>query len=252
MPAKVNSVYGQFCPLAMAAELLCNRWTMLIVRELLEGSTTFNDLSRGVPLMSRNLLAQRLKELEAAGTVMCQNGPRGSRGSYRLTPAGRALGEVVKAMARWGQEWIDVEPSVQDVDARLLMWDIRRNVKPMPGMARRVTVHFFFPDAQTSVREHWLVFEGSEVDLCYFDPGHEVDVEIQADLCTMTSIWMGWEDFAKALRDGRLNIRGDPKLVQCAREWLCLSKLAGIVKQREEFRVFRERSRAALSHASAR
>jgi DNA-binding HxlR family transcriptional regulator len=166
MAAKFKSVYGQFCPLAMASELLCNRWTMLILRELLEGSTTFNDLSRGVPLMSRNLLARRLKQLEAAGAVARQPGPRGSKGSYRLSPAGQALGPVVMAMATWGQEWIDVEPSIQDVDARLLMWDIRRNVKPLRELTRRFTVHFLFPDAQTAVREHWLVFEGSEVDLC--------------------------------------------------------------------------------------
>jgi DNA-binding HxlR family transcriptional regulator len=242
MPAKVNGVYGQFCPLAMAAELLCNRWTMLIVRELLEGSSTFNDLSRGVPLMSRNLLARRLKELEAAGAVACRAGPRGSKGSYRLTPAGEALGAVVKAMASWGQEWIDVEPSVQDVDARLLMWDIRRNVKPMPDLARRFTVHFVFPDAQTSVREHWLVFEGHDVDLCYFDPGYEVDVEIEASLRTMATIWMGWEDFSKTQREGELRIRGDRKLVQRAREWLGLSKLAGISKQPQDLRIFRERS----------
>jgi DNA-binding HxlR family transcriptional regulator len=240
MPAKVGSVYGQFCPLAMAAELLCNRWTMLIVRELLEGSTTFNDLSRGVPLMSRNLLARRLKELEAAGAVACQAGPRGSKGSYRLTAAGEALGAIVKSMASWGQEWIDVEPSVRDVDARLLMWDIRRNVKPLPELPPRFTVHFLFPDAETVVREHWLVFDACEVDLCYFDPGHEVHVEIEAGLRTMTMIWMGWEDFTKAQREGRLSIRGDRKLVQLAREWLGLSKLAGIPKQAEGLRVFRE------------
>lgn len=239
MPAKLKSVYGQFCPLAMASELLCNRWTMLIVRELLEGGTTFNDISRGVPLMSRNLLARRLKELEAAGAVSCRVGPRGSKGAYRLTPAGEALGAVVKSMASWGQEWIDVEPSVQDVDARLLMWDIRRNVKPLPEFSQRFTVRFFFPDAQTPVREHWLVFEGSEVDLCYFDPGHEVDVEIEADLRTMTTIWMGWDDLTKAQRDGRLQIRGDRKLISRAKEWLGLSKLAGIAKQPEELRIFR-------------
>ena len=169
MRVKLKSIYGQFCPLAMASELLCNRWMMLIVRELLEGATTFNDISRGVPLMSRNLLARRLKELEAAGAISCRAGPRGSKGAYRLTPAGEALGAVVKSMASWGQEWIDVEPSVRDVDARLLMWDIRRNIKPPAELARRFTVHFFFPDAQKAVREHWLVFEECEVDLCYVD-----------------------------------------------------------------------------------
>ncbi|HYC44128.1 MAG TPA: helix-turn-helix domain-containing protein [Burkholderiales bacterium] len=240
MAAKFKSVYGQFCPLAMASELLCNRWTMLIVRELLEGSTTFNDISRGVPLMSRNLLARRLKELEAAGAVSCRAGARGAKGSYRLTPAGEALGAIVTSMATWGQEWVDVEPSVEDVDARLLMWDIRRNVRPLPEFPSRFTIHFVFPDAQTPVREHWLVFEGSEVDLCYFDPGHEVDVEIEAGLRTMTAIWMGWTDLADAQRDKAISIRGDARFVKRAREWLGLSKLAGITKRPEELRVFRQ------------
>lgn len=122
MKAKSASLYGQYCPLAMASELLGNRWTMLIIRELLDGSTTFNDIGRGVPTMSRNLLSRRLKELEAAGTVSCRSARRGHKGSYRLTAAGEALGAVVKSMAIWGQEWIDVEPSVQQIDARFLTY----------------------------------------------------------------------------------------------------------------------------------
>lgn len=239
MTKKTGNHYGQYCPLAMASELLCNRWTMLIIRELLDGSTTFNDIGRGVPTMSRNLLSRRLKELEAAGTVSCQSARRGLMGSYRLTPAGEALGTVVKSMAIWGQEWIDVEPSVHQIDARFLMWDIRRNVIPLPDFPGRFTVRFFFPDAEQALREHWLVFENNEVDLCYFDPGHQVDVEIEAGLRTMTMIWMGWEDFANAQRDERLQIRGDRKFVRRAKEWLGLSKLAGIAKQPEELRVFR-------------
>jgi DNA-binding HxlR family transcriptional regulator len=239
MTTKSESLYGQYCPLAMASELLCNRWTMLIIRELLDGSTTFNDIGRGVPAMSRNLLSHRLKELEAAGILSCQSARRGVKGSYRLTPAGEALGTVVKSMAIWGQEWIDVEASVQQIDARFLMWDIRRNVKPLSDFPRRFTVHFFFPDAEQALREHWLVFENNEVDLCYRDPGHQVDVEIETDLRTMTMVWMGWEDFTKARCEARIQIRGPRKFVSRAKEWLGLSKLAGIRKQPEALRVFR-------------
>ena len=194
--------------------------------------------------MSRNLLARRLKDLRAAGAVSCCESTRGSKGAYRLTPAGEALGAVITSMATWGQEWIDVEPSVQDVDARLLMWDIRRNVKPLPDIASRFTVHFFFPDAQPAVREHWLVIDGDEVDLCYVDPGREIDVEVQTTLRTMTTIWMGWEDLVDAQKDGRIDIRGDRKLVSRAREWLGLSKLAGIAKKPEQLRVLRAVERA--------
>jgi len=212
---------------------------MLIIRELLDGSTTFNDIARGVPTMSRNLLSRRLKELGAAGTVSFQCARRGLKGSYRLTPAGEALSAVAKSMAVWGQEWIDVEPSVRQIDVRFLMWDVRRNVKALPDFPSRFTVRFFFPDAEKALREHWLVFENAQVDLCYLDPGHEVDVELEADLRTMTMVWMGWEDFAKAQRDERLQIRGDRKFVKCANEWLGLSKLAGLPKQPGELRVFR-------------
>lgn len=239
MTSKPKSLYGQYCPLAKACELLCNRWTLLVIRELLDGSTAFNQIGRGVPAMSRNLLSQRLKELEAAGLLSCQSARRGVKGSYRLTAAGEALGAVVRSMGIWGQEWIDVEPSVHQVDAGFLMWDMRRNVKPLPDLPARFTVHFHFPDAEETLKEHWLVFENNEVELCFFDPGHEVDVEIEADLRTMTKVWMGWEDFAKAQREGRLQIRGDRKLAARAREWLGLSKLAGIPKQPEAQRVWR-------------
>lgn len=246
MTAKAKpSLYGQYCPLAMASELLCNRWTMLVIRELLDGSTSFNDIGRGVPTMSRTLLSQRLQELEAAGVIARRAARRGVRGSYHLTRAGQALGEVVKSIACWGQEWVDVEPSVQRIDVRFLMWDMHRNVVPLPEMPGRFTVRFFFPDAEESLQQHWLVFEAGEVDLCYFDPGHPVDVEIEAELATMTKVWMGWEDFAEARRQDRLRISGDRTFVRRAREWLGLSKLAAIAKQPPALRVFR-RPQASL------
>jgi DNA-binding HxlR family transcriptional regulator len=232
-------LYGQYCPLAMASELLCNRWTMLVIRELLDGSATFNDIGRGVPMMSRTLLSQRLQELEAAGVIVRRAARRGVRGSYHLTTAGQALGAVVKSIACWGQEWIDVEPSVQQIDVRFLMWDMRRTVLPLPDMPARFTVRFFFPDAEQALQLHWLVFDNGEVDMCHYDPGHQVDVEIEADLRTMTMVWMGWEDFAEARRSDRLRITGEAKFVRRAKEWLGLSKLAAIPKQPAELRVFR-------------
>jgi DNA-binding HxlR family transcriptional regulator len=225
----------------MASELLGTRWTLLVIRELLHGSTAFNDIGRGVPEMSRTLLSRRLKELEAAGALTCRRSVRrGLKVTYQLTPAGKALASVVKSMATWGQEWIDVEPSVRNVDVRFLMWDMRRNVKPQPALRRRFTVRFFFPDADKALQEHWLVFENNEVDLCYFDPGHEVDVNIEADLRTMTMVWMGWEDFGKAQREKRLRISGNRTFVQSAKEWLGLSLLAGVPKQPADLRVLRD------------
>jgi DNA-binding HxlR family transcriptional regulator/putative sterol carrier protein len=236
----MTGIYGQFCPLAMATELLCNRWTMIVIREFLEGSTTFNDIARGIPTMSRNLLSQRLKELEAAGILSRKPARRGQHGCYQLTKAGEALGSVVRAMAGWGQEWIDVEPSLEAVDARLLMWDIRRNVKSLPDFPSRFTVHFYISNAYPNLREHWLVFEETEVDLCYIEPGHRIDVEIVADLQCLTKVWMGWEDFSEAIASGKLQITGDPKFASRARTWLGLSKLAPIPKRALADRVLRK------------
>ena len=231
--------YGQYCPLAMASEILCNRWTLLVLRELLDGSTSFNDIGRGLALMSRSLLSRRLRELEAAGLVSHAPGAPGTAGAYALTPAGLALGPVVRAMAMWGQEWIDEEPSLVDVDVRFLMWDMRRNVRPIAELPERFTVRFHFADAPEGLRQHWLVFEQGEVDLCYVDPGHDVDVEVEADLRTMTRVWMGWRDLNAALADGSLTVTGPRAHVASMREWLGLSRLAHIPKREPRERVLR-------------
>jgi DNA-binding HxlR family transcriptional regulator len=223
----------------MAAEILCNRWTMLVVRELLEDSTGFNEISRGVPLMSRTLLMGRLRELEKVGLVVREYRGAGRSVHYRLTAAGIALGRVVRAMAEWGQEWIDVEPSIRDVDTDFLMWDIRRNVRALPELPPRLVVWFHFPDAPEKKREHWLIFENGEVDICYIDPGHDVDVQIEASLQTMTKVWMGWQDFSAAVSCGDLLIQGPRLLIKSATAWLGLSSLANVRKQPLDRRVLR-------------
>jgi DNA-binding HxlR family transcriptional regulator len=229
----------------MAAEILCNRWTMLVLRELLEGSTGFNEISRGVPLMSRSLLMRRLRDLETVGLVVREDCGAGRQVHYRPTPAGEALGSVVRTMAEWGQEWIDVEPSLQDVDTDFLMWDIRRNVRALPYFPDRLVVRFHFPDAPEKKQEHWLIFEKGEVDICYIDPGYEVDVEIEADLKTMTKVWMGWDDLSAAVRRGDLLIEGPRELTKDAKIWLGLSSLAGVKKRPPQLRVMRQ-ERAAV------
>jgi DNA-binding HxlR family transcriptional regulator len=239
IPMKERLKYGQFCPLAMAAEILCNRWTMLIFRELLEGATGFNEICRGVPLMSRSLLMLRLRELEGVGLIIKENSGAGKQVHYGLTPAGNALGRVVRTMAEWGQEWIDVEPSLQDIDTTFLMWDVRRRVRPLPHFPERFVVRFYFPDAPEKKREHWLIFEQGEVDLCYVDPGYEVDVHIESALKTMTKVWMGWEDFTVAIRRGDLSIEGPRKLTTNAKDWLGLSSLAEIRKRPPAMRAMR-------------
>ena len=152
--------YKQFCPLAMAAEVLCTRWTMVLMRELVAGSTRFNDLRRGVPKMSPTLLSQRLKELERAG-IVTRRAIASETGvyEYRLTDAGRDIGPVVEAMGSWGQKWVESELSLRNLDPSLLMWDMRRNLNPEPLPRTRTVVQFLYSDLPPTKSLWWLVVE---------------------------------------------------------------------------------------------
>lgn len=232
--------YGQYCPLSMAVEILGTRWTLLIMREFLEGSTSFNQISRGVPLMSRTLLSQRLKQLEEAGVIRRETKEAGRAVLYRLTEAGNALGPVVRSIAEWGQEWIDTAPSLKDVDPDFLMWDIRRNVYHLPDLPDLFVVHFHFPDAAHGKTDHWLVMSETDTDLCYIDPGHEVDVFIEAPIKEMTRIWMGWSVLETALSRGRIHVDGPPRFTRSIRSWLGLSSVAAIEKKPADLLLMRE------------
>ena len=215
--------YKQFCPVAMAAEILCTRWTVVLLRELFAGSTRFNDLRRGVPRMSPALLSQRLKELECAGIVAREEGGT----DYRLTEAGRELEPVVEAFGIWGQRWVAYELSLQHLDAQLLMWDMRRHLDPTPLPPRRNVIQFRFPEQPEPRRRYWLVVDPqSGVDLCSIDPGHEVDLFVSSDLRTMTAIWMGYETVRDALDRETLLLTGAPGIAAQMQRWLGLSPLA--------------------------
>jgi len=223
-----NASYGQFCPVAMAAEILCTRWTMVVLRELMAGSTRFNELRRGVPRMSPALLSQRLKELEQAGLIM-RRPVRGEPGTldYRLTEAGDDLKPVMEAFGRWGQRWISSELSLTKLDVSLLMWDMRRNLDPRPLPRRRSIVAFQYPELPAGQRNWWLLVDpAAGVDLCSIDPGFDVDLYVSTDLRTMTAIWMGLETVRQAVSGGRLKITGDRKLAADIQTGLGLSPFA--------------------------
>ena len=221
-----NAGYKQFCPLAMAAEVLCTRWTMVLMRELIAGSTRFNDVRRGVPKMSPSLLSQRLKDLEEAGIVERHPVPS-EKGvfEYRLTPAGQDLREVVIAMGMWGQKWVESSLSLKNLDPSLLMWDMRRNLNPDPLPDRRIVIQFLYHDLPASKCDWWLVIEPSgEVDLCWADPGFDVDLYVSTDLTTMTRIWMGVTDVAA--ERGKFEFTGARALEKTMQVWLGLSPFA--------------------------
>lgn len=220
--------YRQFCPVAMAAEVLCTRWTIVLLREMIAGSTRFNDLRRGVPRMSPALLSQRLKDLEEAGIVV--RGPSAREPGvqeYRLTTAGQELGPIVEAFGHWGQRRIDKEASLEHLDAQLLMWDMRRSLDTRPMPDRRSVVQFIYPEQPPVDRSWWLVVEPeTEVDLCMMDPGFDVDLYVTTDLRTMTSIWMGHDSVQVASGAQRMTLTGDRDLAAKMQTWLGLSTFA--------------------------
>jgi DNA-binding HxlR family transcriptional regulator len=217
--------YGQFCPVAKAMELLDERWTMLVIRELLEGSRTFNALRRGVPRISPALLSARLQRLSRAGVI--ERHESGARVSYRLTPAGRELHPVVEAIGRWGIRWIP-ELGIEDLDPHLLMWDIRRNTDLDAVPDGRSVLHFSFRDVPPAAREWWLIITDEGVDLCDIDPGHPVAATVESDLGTLTRVWRGDLSWQQALHTGSLQLHGPTQARRIVPRWLKLSAFATV------------------------
>ncbi len=217
--------YGQFCPVARAAELFAERWTPLVLRELIAGSTRFNDLRRGVPLMSPSLLSSRLKTLQRAGIVEREEDKAGST-TYRLTEAGAALGPVVEQLGRWGQRWLRYQLDDEELDVGLLMWDVRRRIDREALPARKVVVGFTYDDAPRAMRRWWVVMQPGEVDLCLKDYGFDVNLEVATDVRTMTEVWLGHLPMSEALHRRTLRMEGPTDLQRRLPEWLQLSYFA--------------------------
>ena len=225
--------YGQFCPVSKAAEILNERWTILIVRELLCGSRRFNDLRRGVPLMSPSLLSHRLRDLQDYGVVerKCSGSARG--GEYRLTPAGEELRSIVMSFGEWGQRWVRSRIREDDLDAGLLMWDMRRTIDAAAFPAGRTAVAFEFFDAPRAKRLWWLVVCDGEIDLCSDDPGFPVDLYVRCGLQTMTRIWMGDITLAEARRRDLIELQGGRGIIQAMPRWLTRSPFARVPRPPE-------------------
>ena len=214
--------YGQFCPVAMAAEVLCERWVPLVLREVMYGSCRFNDIARGVPLMSRGLLAQRLRELEEAGIL------QGGEAGYALTAAGEALRPLIEEMGLWAPHWLNRGLDDQDLDDKLLMWSLRRSLRLPPDMRRRVVLRFDFhglPRAARVARRSWwlLARPAEEAEICVKDPGYETDVVVVADLRAFTEVVLGRRALPRALREGCVKLQGRAELVRALPQWLPLN-----------------------------
>jgi DNA-binding HxlR family transcriptional regulator len=222
----MRSGYGQFCPIAMASEILCTRWTPLLIREFLCGSKRFNDLRRGRPRMSPTLLSTRLKELEAAGVIQSVTGEKGVR-EYNLTAAGEELRSLIMGIGVWGQRWVESELSLDNLDPELLIWDMHRglNIDPLPK--KRLCFQFVFDNLPAAKQNYWLLADPETgIEACYTDPGHNVDLYAVSNLRTMTAIWMGVDTVQKAVDDSRLVLTGTREIASLMQEWLGLSPFA--------------------------
>jgi DNA-binding HxlR family transcriptional regulator len=218
--------YGQFCPVAMAAEIFCSRWTPLILREMFCGTRRFNDLRRGVPRMSPTLLSKRLVEMREAGIIEEVPAKQGGK-EYQLTIAGEDLKPIVMAMGFWAQRWVDSKVSLKNLDPTLLMWDMRRWLDPKPLPKKRCTIAYYFPEAEKARQKFWLVVDpDGKVDLCSADPGFDVDLFVSGSLRAMTAIWMGVTTVKKEVDAGALDIQGDRVISSAMQEWLGLSPFA--------------------------
>ena len=218
MTAQVS--YGQFCPVAKASELLARRWTPLVMRELISGSAGFNEIHRGVPLMSRALLSQRLKELEAAGVIRHDATP-----AYRLTEAGEELAPVIIAMGVWGQRWVESAADGPDWDAGVLMWDMRRRIDTAALPPGRTVLQFDYADAPAEMRRWWLLIEAGSIDLCQSDPGFEVDLFLDSTVRAMGRVWIGQRDLHAAIAAEEVLLHGDVALARSIGRWLMLSRV---------------------------
>ena len=216
--------YASFCPVAKTAEIFAERWTPLLLRELMMGARRFSELQTGVPLISRALLASRLAELERSGIIVRATGERGER-LYMLTPAGEGFRPVVEAMSEWGQQFGDGRITPGDIAPDELVWGMRRHLDLRALPEKRLVVQFEFgglPRAARAKRYWWLVLNRPEVDVCIKHPGFEVDVTVVAQLRALTLVWLGFRGFAEARRAGEVAIAGEPRAVDVARTALGL------------------------------
>ena len=215
--------HAQYCPVAKATEILGDRWTLLIVREMLGGASGFNELQRGLPGISRSVLADRMRALERAKVIQRRTGPKGRTLEYRLTPAGRDLQSVVFAIGEWGATWSITEPRPEELDPYLLIVWMARHIDRPKLPPNRTVVQFDFRDPK---RRYWMVLEPSEVSVCLQYPGFDVDLEISVDTNTLYGIYLGRAELGGAIRGGLLTMSGPRALQRGFSNWFTWSAFA--------------------------
>lgn len=220
--------YGQFCPIAKAAEIFCERWTALVIRNLAAGSERFCDIHRGVPHMSATLLTKRLRQLEAEDIVERRKPDGASYWTYHLTARGAEFVPLIGALGVWGQRWSRRDLVDGEVDLGLLTWGLEHCVDPAAFGEGRVTVELTFTDQPQHKASYWFVNQGNALDFCISHPGHEVDLYLSASLHDMTRVYRGDIGVMAAVDAGKLEAVGPRKLIRRLKAWLNLGPLADV------------------------
>ena len=221
----MGAPYHQFCPVAKAMELLDERWTMLVIRELLSGGRHFNDLRRGLPRMSPTLLSKRLNQLVRAGVV--DRRQEGREVLYRVTPAGEELRSAIELLGAWGIRWTG-ELGDADLDPKLLMWDLHRNVDLAQVPSGTTVVRFDLDGVHPRERQWWMVLTPTEVDVCDQDPGHEVDATVSGRLRDLIAIWRGDRSWIDSLRTGLVVVTGSEAVRRQVPVWFRPGNFAAV------------------------
>lgn len=218
--------YCQFCPVAKAAEILCEKWVILVLRELMMGSTKFGQLRKGLPRISPSILSRRLKTLEEYGVIKRLQKQDKSGYEYHLSESGEELRPIVLRFGTWGHRWAKNKIVKEDLDAGFLLWDMRRRLNVDYFGNERVVIHVEFTDQENLDRYWWMVIENGEIDLCFEDTGHEPDIIIITTLQTMTQIWLGYENLNTMLEKRKLKIFGAKKHINNISKWIGRSTFA--------------------------
>lgn len=218
--------YGQFCPVAKASEIFAQRWTPLIIRELLMGSRKFSELEIGLPKIPRSLLTKRLRTLESVGVLERKADGNSKRAGYHLTAAGMDLFGVIRGLGEWGQKWVNHDIGQDEVDPALLVWDMHRRVEVDLLPPDRVVVQMTFSGARTG--DYWLILERPEPSACMQDPGFDVDVFVVADTVAIHKAWMGMASFDEYVEEGLIELFGLASHVNAFPTWFKFSVFAGV------------------------
>jgi DNA-binding HxlR family transcriptional regulator len=215
--------YAQYCPIAKASEILGDRWTLLIVREMLAEVSGFNELQRGLPGISRSVLTDRLRALERAEIIERRTGPKGRTLGYRLTPAGRDLEPVVQALGEWGVTWSFTDPRPEELDPDLLIVWMARHVDHAELPPDRTVVQF---DFRKPAKRYWMVLEPAEVSVCLQHPGFDVHLAVAVDTATLYRVYLGRLELGAAIRAGELTLGGPQALQRGFARWFAWSAFA--------------------------